>query len=250
MEVDIKSSMITNICLIVIAVCVAYLIFAGKDISVDMTQSNLEHTISIDGKAETFVKPDTAKVSFGVTSKNMSTDVATRSVNERMETLMNALAQNSVEEKDIKTISYEISPEYSYDEGSQRFEGYRVSQRVEVIIRDLEKVSGVLGIVNSADLDNVSQLTFFVDDEEKIKMQLREEAIADAKKNAAQVAKDLGVQIESVVSFYDYGNDTATPEPMYAMDKVGMGGEMASAPVIPEGENQFVSKVSVTYKIK
>ncbi|MFA5985782.1 MAG: SIMPL domain-containing protein [Parcubacteria group bacterium] len=248
---DIKSTTITNICLIAIVICVAYMIFAGKNITVDMNQSSLEHTISVDGKAETFVKPDTAKVSFGVTSKNISTDVATKSVNERMNTLVGELAKNGVEEKDIKTVNYEISPEYSYNDGVQRFEGYRVSQRVEVIMRDLEKVSDVLGVVNSADLDNVSQLTFFVDDDESIKKELREQAIADAEENAQKIAKNLGVQIESVVSFYDYSNDTPPSEPMYAMEKSGMGGsDVASAPVVPEGENQFVSKISVTYKIK
>jgi hypothetical protein len=226
------------------------MIFAGKNISVDMNQSNPDRTISVDGKAETFVKPDTAQISFGVTAKNMSTDIATKSVNDRMDTLMSELAKNNVEEKDIKTISYEISPEYSYNDGTQRFEGYRVSQRVEVVIRDLKKVSDVLSVVNNADLDNVSQLTFFVDDDELIKAQLRGDAIADAKKNAQKIAKDLDVQIENVISFYDYGNGTETPRPMYALEKSGMGGDVASAPLLPEGENQFVSKVSVTYKIK
>lgn len=250
MDMDIKSTTITNICLLAIVACVVYMIFAGKNMTVNMNQSALEHTISVDGKAETFVKPDTAKVAFGITAKNASTDVATESVNERMNTLMAELAKNGVAEKDVKTISYEVSPEYSYNDGAQKFEGYRVSQRVEVIMRDLTKVSGILNIVNSADLDNVSQLTFFVDDEEAIKAELREQAIADAKENAAKIAKDLGVQIEKVVSFYDYSGDTGTPQPMYAMEKAGMGGDMAAAPVIPEGENEFVSRVSVTYEIQ
>lgn len=247
---NISSTTVTNICLIMIVVCVAYMIFAGKNISVDMNQSEMSHTISVDGKAETFVRPDTAKVSFGVTTKNASTDAATRSVNERMSTLMTELAKNDVAEKDVKTISYEISPEYSYNDGVQRFEGYRVSQRVEVIIRDLAKVSGVLSIVNSADLDNVSQLTFFVDDMDTVKKQLREEAIADAKDNAQKIAKDLDVQIESVVSFYDYDDESENPVPMYAMEKAAMSADMAPEPVLPEGENQFVSHVSVTYQIK
>lgn len=247
-----RSSTVTNVCLIAIVVFVAYMIFAGKNISVDMNQSSYEHTISVEGKAEMFVKPDTAKVSFGVTKKDVSTDVATRSVNERMQKLMADLAKNNVEEKDVKTLNYEIAPEYSYNDGSQKFEGYRVSQRVEVIMRDLENVSNILNIVNGADLDNVSQLTFFVDNEDELRKKLREKAIADAKDNAQKIARDLGVGIEDVVSFYDYSGDTPTPEPMYAMEKAGMGGSdiAASAPVVPEGENQFISKVSVTYKIQ
>lgn len=250
---DIKSSAITNICLIAIVVFVAYMIFAGKNIAVTMDQSSYEHTISVEGKAEKFVKPDTAKVSFGVTSKNISTDVATKSVNDRMSTLMQELEKNGVEEKDVKTISYDIVPEYNYNDGIQRFEGYRVTQRVEVVVRNLEKSSSVLAVVNSADLDNVSQLSFFVDDEDAVRKDLREEAIADARSNATKIAKDLGVQIEEVVSFYDSSGDVITPEPMYAMDKAGMGGEggvAMSAPILPEGENQFTSRVSVTYKIK
>ncbi len=248
---NLDTKLISQICIVGIFALMVYMVFTARSITVDMNSSVSEHTISVDGKAETFVKPDTAKVSFGVTAKNISTDVATKSVNERMGTLVSELKKEAVAEKDIKTINYDIAPEYTYDNGTQRFEGYRVSQRVEVIIRDLQTVSQVLNIVNSADLDNVSQLTFFVDDDEAVNKKLREQAIADAKVNAEKIAKDLGVDLDQVVSFYDYSDEGVNPVPMYGAEKSMMSADMeSSAPVVPEGENQFVSKVSVTYKIK
>ena len=248
---NLDTKLISQVCIVGIFAMMAYMTFTARNITVDMNSSVSERTISVDGNAETFVKPDTAKVSFGVTAKNMSTDIATKSVNDRMGTLVDELKKADVAEKDIKTINYDISPEYAYDNGTQRFEGYRVSQRVEVIIRDLKTVSQVLSIVNSADLDNVSQLTFFVDDEESVNKKLREQAIADAKVNAEKIAKDLGVDLDQVVSFYDYSDETYDPAPMYGAEKSMMNADLASsAPVVPEGENQFVSKVSVTYKIK
>lgn len=248
---DIQSQKLTNIVLLGVFVLIAYMAFVGREMTVDMNQTVTDRTITVDGKAETFVKPDTAKVSFGITLKNASTAVATQSVNERMNALMTQLTALGVAEKDVKTISYDIYPEYNYNDGRQIFDGYRVTQRVEVVMRDLEKVSQVLDIVNSAELDNVSQLSFYVDDEDTVKKQLREEAIADAKANAEKIAKDLGVRLDQVVGFYDNSNDRYEPMPVYDMAREGMGGaESSVAPSIPEGENQFNARVSVTYKVQ
>ncbi len=245
-----QSSYITNILLVCVIALVAFGIFTNRTMTVDMTQSDTDRTITVDGTSEVFVKPDTAKVSFGVTYKNTSTDIATQSVNQRMATLMNSLEAVGVAENDIKTTSYTISPEYVYNDGQRNFDGYRVTQRTEVIMRDLDIVSDVLGIVNTADLDNVSQLTFYVDDEDAIKQQLQEEAIADARENAKRIAKDLGVDLKQVVGFYDGSVEGDSVKYDYARS-LSMESVDAEAPVsISEGENQFTASVSVTYKIQ
>ncbi len=156
--------MIVYGCIIATFVLVVYGVFVNREITVHTNTMTADQVITVDGMAEAFVVPDTAKVSFGVTAKNRSTTVATQSVNERMQNLVDALEKTGVEKKDVKTISYTLSPEYTYTDNAQRFDGYRVSQRVEITIRDLDTASAVLDLVNSAGVvDDVSQLTFFVD---------------------------------------------------------------------------------------
>jgi uncharacterized protein YggE len=84
----------------------------------------------------------------------------------------------------------------------------------------------------------------------KLKMEAREEAIKDAKKQAQALAKNLGVKLKKITSFYD-NSDTMYP-PYYAE---GMGGAMMSkadmrtSPEIPTGENKITANVSITYEI-
>ena len=146
-------------------------------------------------------------------------------------------------------MNYNLYPEYTYTDGAQSFDGYRVSQRVEVTIRNLDRVSDVLDIVNTAGVDDVSQLSFFVDDEDAIREQLRSDAIADARAKAKKIADDLDVRLGSVVNFSENaGGDT--PMPMYAAGMRAMDEAKESAAVVPTGENNLVTRVQVTFTIQ
>jgi len=246
---EMKSSTMTNIFLVGIFVMMAYLVFSNRDVTIN-SNSEMDNTIAVEGTAETFAKPDTASVSFAITQKASTTDVAMDSVNKRMAALVEQLKAVGVDEKDIKTTNYNVYPEYSYNEGKQTFEGYRVSQSITVVIRDLENTSDVLATVNNAGVDNVSQLTFYVDEMDAINTQLRTDAINDAKKQAKQIAKDLGVSLGGVVGYDEYGNDNIEPYPM--AERAYAAGDVApvAEAVIPTGENQFNTNVTVIYEIK
>ena len=246
---EMKSTTLTNIFIIGIFVIMAYLVFSDRDITINSNSDN-EDTIAVDGSAETFVKPDTASVSFSITQKSSTTDVAMNSVNQRMSDLVNQLESVGVKEDDIKTTNYSVHPEYSYDEGKQTFEGYRVSQDITVVIRDLDNVSDVLATVNSAGVDKVSQLTFYVDETDEVMEKLREEAIDDAKENAKKLASDLGVTLSEIVGYNEY-EDNNNIEPMYRKDMMYAEAAGDVAPTVtPTGENEFTSHVTVIYKIQ
>ncbi len=245
-----KSSTMTNIFLIGIFVMMAYLVFSNRDVTIN-SNSDIDNTIAVEGTAETFAKPDTASVSFSVTKKALTTDVAMDSVNKRMGMLVSQLKTVGVEQKDIKTTNYNVYPDYSYNDGKQKFEGYRVTQNIKVIIRDLKNTSKALAIVNAADVDNVSQLAFYVDDTNAIKEQLRSDAIKDAKEKAKKIAKSLGVSLGNVVGYDEYGsNDNMEPYAKAERTFAGIDAVPVADAVVPTGENQFTSNVSVIYKIQ
>ncbi len=247
-----ESHKLTNILLVLVFVVLAYLAFAHRDVRVNMAHDEQDRTITVEGVAETFIAPDTASVSFSVTKKAATTDVATDSINGRMSMLVAELQQIGVAQKDIKTVNYTVQPEYSYNNGTQIFDGYRATQRITVTIRDLSKASDVLGTVNSADVDHVSQLSFFVDETEEIMKKLRKQAIDDAQAKAKTLAKDLGVHLDEIVGYGDDNMDAGN-QLLYRSQKMdyamGAKEESVADAVVPTGEIQFHISVSVTYKI-
>jgi uncharacterized protein YggE len=162
-----------------------------------------------------------------------------------------------VSEDDIKTINYSISPRYEYYEaqisrpgGQRQLVGYQVSQMLEVTVTGTEQAGELLSGVGSRGADTVSSLQFVVEDEESIQREAQINAIADARKNARELASALGVSLDGVIGFQEVGGGS----PMYRMeqaayaDDAGMGGTIS--PQIPIGENRVESRVQVIYKIR
>jgi len=238
--------------LILLVIFVGRVIFGEDNNRRDLGMIN---TITVSGKGEIMIKPDIATVSFGVVKQGVDVATAQKDSATKMEAVLKVLKDNGIEDKDIKTTNYNIYPKYEYSNsltypyGRQILVGYEISQTVSVKIRDLEKAGSILSGVGSAGATNISNLVFSVDDEVAVKNQARDLAINDAKDQAKDLAKKLGVRLVGITSFSENGDYPI----YYGMEKssmaFGMGGD-AVAPRIPVGENTIISQIYITYEIK
>jgi uncharacterized protein len=218
-------------------------------------------TITVNGKGEAVAIPDIATFSFSVTEKADTVEKAQAMTTEKTNSALDAIKAQGVAEKDIKTLSYSINPSYEYTQGvcnefrclpgKSVLTGYEVSQTIEIKVRELANAGKLFETIGSLGVQNVAGLSFSVDDIDTVKAEARTEAIANAKEKADKIAKDLGVKIVRIIGFYDSSDDPVYP---YAM---GYGADMAvksevaqRAPEIPQGEQTYISNVSVTYEIK
>lgn len=221
------------------------------------------NTINVSGKGTIIAIPDVAEVSFSVIENGNSVAVAQDKATEKMNAILDAVKDMEVLEKDIKTTGYNSYPKYEYrassvcsggycPPGKEVLTGYEVSHNVTIKIRKTDKAGEVLTKIGSLGASNISGLNFVVDDIEAVKKQAREEAIENAKAEAKQLSKSLGLKLVKIVNFSEQGD-----YPMY----YGMGGMEAksmmmdatvaqSAPQLPVGENEIVSNVNITYEVK
>jgi uncharacterized protein YggE len=222
------------------------------------------NTIVVSGKGEVVVKPDIATISFTITEENLDVGVAQDSVNKTSAKIVDYLKTQTVDEKDIKTTSYDISPRYEYTNnagqvldctiypncysGKRIVAGYDVSQSLEVKIRDLTKAGKIVSGLGEFGVKDMSGLTFSVDKQDEVMKQARDAAIADARADAERIAKALDVRLGKVTTFSENSN---YPYPvMYAKASVAENGGTVSDAVLPTGENTITSNVSVTYEIR
>jgi hypothetical protein len=118
---------------------------------------------------------------------------------------------------------------------------------VRVKIRDLGNVSPILDGIVAAGVNQVNNLSFEIDEPEKLKAEARAEAIADAKKKAGELKDQIGVKLGRIVNFSE--GVSGYPMPVYgamALEKAGGGG----GPSVPSGENEITVNVTITYQIK
>lgn len=208
------------------------------------------NTITVSGKGEIFTKPDIAKISISVEKEALSVAEAQNKATEDINKIIAFLKGSSIEDKDIKTTNYNIYPRYDYlEEQGRVFRGYTVTQTLEIKIRKIDETGKILSGAALAGANQVGGIYFTVDDEEAPKREARQKAIIDAKEKSDQLAKDLGVKIVRLVSFYESGGDSPYLYNLKAAG-FGMGGEAAPAPEIPAGENKITTTVSLTYEIK
>lgn len=235
------------IALVVIAL--GALFVAAGDKTTTFTNEDANNTISVSGESERFVAPDTASISFSLTRKSKNLSEATDSVNERVGNLLDVLASDGIKESDVKTTSYNVYPQYVYTDRQRVFDGYQVTQSMQVKIRDLDNVAAVVSKVGELQVDNVSGLSFFIDDDQKIMEELREEAIDDAKDKAKKLSKDLGVDLSVIVGFSEGGNGGYYPQPYLRSASFALEDASFEEASIPAGENRLSSQVTITYSI-
>ena len=235
--------------------------YVGKD-------TPIMNIITVNGKGEMISIPDVAVFSFSVTETAKLVDEAQTKATTKINGVLKALKDNNVEEKDIKTLSYNINPHYEYVEGvcpaygtsgiatpcrsgKSILSGYDVNQTIEVKIRDIKKAGALFATVGTFGVQNINGLSFSIDDIDKVKAEARELAIENAKDKAKILAKQLDVKLTRISSFYDSSDDS--PFSPYLREGMGsdiMTAKSAVAPEISAGEQKVISKVSITYEIR
>jgi len=212
-------------------------------------------TVSADGQAT--LPPDVARVSFTVQNTAATVIDAQSATTKQANAAIAFVKEQGVADKDVKTLSYNISPQYSYPApctgmkcppyGAPKITGYQVSETVQITMRDLTAVGGLLGDLGKLEVQNVNGPDFALDDSTAGYDAARARAIAKAQVQADLLAKQLGVRLGKIVNFSESSGNRSYPM-MYGL---GMSdSKVASAPSVPTGENTYTASVSVTYEIR
>jgi len=207
------------------------------------------YSISIMGEGKVVAVPDIANIQLGYQIEKNTVAAAQKDNTDKMNLMIDKLKKDfKIDAKDIQTANYNIYPQYDYSNGRQTLRAYQVSQNLNVKVRNMDNVSKIIEAAGAAGLNQVGNLTFSIDDPEKIKEEARAKALAQAKQKAETLANVVGVKLGKVISFSESSNDN-TPQPIYAMNKVAsdMGG--GAAPTVEAGSNEIIIIATVEYEI-
>jgi uncharacterized protein YggE len=206
-------------------------------------------TITVVGEGKVTTKPDVAQANIGVQVIGADPKQATSDAAALMEKLMEALKAQGVAENDIQTSYYNLWVDRPYNpDGSQSAEAiYRVNNNVQVTIRDLSKVTTILGAAIEAGANTIDSVTFNLADSSTLRSEARQKAVADAKIKAEELATLNEVQVGDVVSV----SEVVVNVPFFAANvgyaAEGLGG--GAGPIVP-GEVEVSVQLQVTYAIQ
>lgn len=210
-------------------------------------------TITVSGEGRATVPPDVARVSFSVENTAATVAAAQAATTEQANAALEFVKGQGIADKDVKTLAYTISPQYSYRceicPTTGKITGYQVSEMVQVTIHNLERVGALLEGLGRLQVQNVSGPNFALDDSTAGQDAARADAIGKAKEQAQRIARELGVRLGKITNFSEFsgGYPYATD---YGMSEVMLEKAVASAPELPTGENTYTANVSITYEIR
>lgn len=206
------------------------------------------------------VVPDVVKVTLGIEIQGQTLKQVQSAVNTKSKTLTDSLKKLGIDEKDIKTTNYSVSPEYDYQSNPYRINGYeiqsfkikdyRVSTSYEVKITDFDTVNEVLTIATSTGANIIGNMSFEVNEKtkEKLTQEAREKAVTLAKNKAEGLAKASGITLGKIINVtestgFDY------PRPVMTMGKE-MTADTLETANIQAGETEISVTVSLSYEIR
>lgn len=217
-------------------------------------------TITVQGSGQATLPPDVARVSFTVQNTAATVALAQAATTKQANAALDFVKGQGVADKDVKTLSYNIYPQYSYPRpctstgvcpsSEPKITGYQVSETVQVTMRDLSAVGALLGGLGTQGVQNINGPAFALDDATAGYAAARADAIAKAKTQASLLARQLDVHLGKIVNFSESSNGVAYP--VYGMGASAMEMKTAGAPSpnIPTGENTYNASVSITYEIR
>ncbi len=200
--------------------------------------------ITVIGNGEVKGIPDTAYVQIGVETEANTTQAALAQNNTQAEAIIARLKELGVAENDIQTSSFNISA--TYDNAGRQVVGYRVSNMVSVTIRDLDQAGTLLDQVVHVGANRVYGIRFGVADPTELLTQARDQAVADARVRAGQLAQSSGNNLGDILVITESIGSMPFPVPQerdFAEDT------MASVP-IQTGEQSFSAQVQVTFALR
>ena len=222
-------------------------------------------TISVSGEGEVTAIPDIATFTFTVSAKEADASAAQNKAKETMGKILTFLKDKGVEEKDVKVLYYDLSPQYEYPEvvctpwscppttGEPKIVGYQLNQTMTVKVRKAEDAGTLIGGVGEFGAQNVSGLSFTIDDEKKLRVEARDKAIEDATVQAQKLADKLGVRIVRMSGYWEedgYGY----PQPIEGYGGYGYAADVAKEGMqsmeVPPGEQTITARVSVSYEVE
>lgn len=205
-------------------------------------------TFDVTGEGKASVKPDIASVTAGISAHAQTVKAAQDQINAVINKVTAGLKQSGVDPKDIQTSNYNINPTYDYAGNTQKITGYSANASVLIKVRNLDNVNNVIDSATANGANQVSGVSFDIDDKTKVEDAARQKAVAEAKKKAQQAATIAGFRLGRIINYSENLGNAPRPLPMAADILTKAVGGVPTQ--IEPGSSQITVDVTLSYEIQ
>src|SRR5688572_31360806 len=209
--------------------------------------SPLQPTIVTRGQAIVTARPDRAFVTIAAESRSRNSAEAQKQNAAAMTAVLQKIESAGVAKDAIRTIGYELQPEFDYVNGRQTFRTYVARNTVEVRLDDIDRVGVVIDAAGGGGATTITGVRFDVRNRAALERDALRQAVADARARADAAAAGAGATIDRVVRIEE-DTQYEPPRPMMRMATQAIERDV-STPVEPS-TIEIQARVSMTVSLR
>jgi len=224
---------------------------------VNKKNAGIQNYLNGRGSYEVKLEPNIGNFFFVVKNTEKTAKDAHQKMILKANKIITELYEKNINKDDIRADNYVSRPRYASDSclkgncplNKQNPIGFEASQTIFIKMRDIKKSGEIISYLAEENIDEISPISYEIDDIEKIKDRARLEAINLAKQDAKNIAKSLGVKLSRVVKFND---NLPTEDKFKKHGMIENRDDFAPVFSIIQGENgeqKLRSSVIITYQI-
>jgi uncharacterized protein YggE len=228
------------------------LILVPSAVAAQEPRPSPERTISVTGTGTVSREPDQAMISIAVESVEPTARQAAQENANKMDVLVASLKRAGLAAENIRTVSYQLEPQYIYPQGEDRtpprIANYRALNMVQVTVDSVARTGRIIDAAVASGANRVTGIHFQLKNNEAARLEAVRNAIARARAEAESIASALGERLGPALHVGQVSN-MSPPRPFMAMDAMEVRKMQAAPTPIEPGQLEIVANVNVVYRI-
>ncbi|MSO57006.1 MAG: DUF541 domain-containing protein [Acidobacteria bacterium] len=204
-----------------------------------------EPVVVTTGQATVVAVPDRAFVTVTAESRSKNSAEAQKQNAEAMTAVLQKVQQAGVPKDAIRTIAYDLQPEFDYANGRQTFRSFVARNTVEVRLGNIDRVGAVIDAAATGGATSIGGVCFDVRNREGVEREALRLAVADARARADAAAVGAGRTIDRVIRIEEAG----VPEYPRPMLRMAAADQAASTPITPSSV-EIQARVTLTASLR
>jgi len=230
-------------------------------LSIGVSADQLPALIKVSSFAEKTVDPNIMNIQIEIWAKAQTSSAAQDTVGKLDKKFRDLTEKFKIKKEDLQTVSYSVSPEYSYEQktGISKIQSYSATHSVTVAFKNIDSAGAFIEQVTYGDKNEKSGIilqgiNWDSDKKAAAESECISQAVKSARIRADDLAKAAGVKIsgvyllsnQQVFSNFEALTDSASRMSFKkSVDKVSVGG-----PDLNPGKIKVRADVSVEYYIQ
>ncbi len=213
--------------------------------------------ISVFSEASEETTPNMAKITLSVETSDKDITKVTETNKQAANASIQAVKKllDATKGENVKTLAFNVNPEYRYKDGTRIFIQYTAKNSYEVTVKDISKLGKIISAALSNGANVVSNLSYSLDTNEETCNKLIRQASGLAKAKAEAAAGALGTSILGVKNINAQCSTNNYNQPRYMMSLKSAGNAMemdeAAGEVPTEGGTiKFRASVDASFFVK